>query len=439
MLTNNYESLESLRSLAGKCPRCSLCKFPPLILVERQAHSAICPSYEEFKFHSSSGGGMLVMAMSLLDGRSRVTEAVRQTVYGCTACGGCDVSCKFSSDIEVQEIILHLRAKVFAELGPYPAHRAILAAIETRGHPLPDAAGTMGSWLAEVDVPKAAAAPYLLWIGPHYASSPARRDTLRHALALLHAAGVGFTVLGGDEPYTGRAALEIGDRALFQRCARRAADAINASTAREVICLSAEDYATLRNQTPRVASLHKPIRHVTELYAQLIQRHQLGPRRAQEVTVAWHDPSYLGRLSEPYQPWSGERKKVSGQILIYDPPRPINYGAQGCYDPPRQVLAAIPGLTVKEFFRRREYAFDSGESGQALAVMPEFAQATAQRRVHEACDVGVDQIVTECPQSVAMLEHACAAIGSAAIGTAASHNRRIAATTLTDLLAERAL
>lgn len=424
MLSSDFQSLEALRPFASKCPRCSLCKFPPLVRVESAAYSGICPSYEEFKVHASSGGGMLVMAMSLLDGRSEPTDTVRRIAFGCHACGGCDVACKFSADIEVQETILQLRAKLFVERGPLPGHDAVLASLARRGHPLPAHDTDLAAALAALDLSSRDGASVLLWIGPHHALDPHRTKTLRRALSLLDRAGVAWTTLGDREPYTGRAALEIGDRASFRAFAERAARAIEGSGAKRVVCLSAEDYATLRADVPRVAAVRARVSHVVELYDELLAKRRLTPQARIARAVTWHDTSYLGRLSEPFVPWRGVARKIEGQIEIYDPPRPVRSGGGGCYEPPRRVLGRIPGLVLREMPRRREYAFDSGESGQAAAVLPDFARASARRRAEEARSTGVELLVTECPQSLALLEPACSEGGSG-----------LRATSLTDLLA----
>ena len=434
MLSNDFQSLEDLRFLAEKCPRCSLCKFPPLVRVEHADFSGICPSYEELGIHAASGGGLLVMAMSVAEGRSQVTETVRRLAFSCHACGGCDVACKFSSDIEVLEVIYQLRAKVFAELGALPAHATVLESISRDDHPLPGADLTQRDALAEIGLAAlrlaapVAPAEYLLWLGPHYALEARHHPTLANAVALLRGAGVSFTTLGRDEPYAGRAALEIGDRDLFRRCATRTATAIAEAPARRVLCLSAEDYATLRALVPRVQAFDKPVEHITEMYAALIARGKLRPRHPRHNVAAWHDSSYLGRLSEPYQPWQGEVRKGAGQIVVYDPPRPVRRGGGGCYEPPRRVLAAIPGLTMRELPRRREYAFDAGESGQVATALPELAARAAARRVAEARASGADLLVTECPQSLALLDAACGAAGES-----------LRAASLTDILAQSIL
>ncbi|MBI2566169.1 MAG: (Fe-S)-binding protein [Candidatus Schekmanbacteria bacterium] len=405
-LTNNYQSMAELKSLAGKCPRCSLCKFPPLVAVRDAGFSSICPAYEVNKMHASSGGGMLVMGMSLLEGRSEVTDRVRRIAQECTACGGCDIACKFSSDIEVLEVIFQLRAHIYKTAGAAPAHEAVLQSMRARLHPLVTASGALGDWLKDVPAEQSSTPDYLLWVGPHYALLPELRTTLTHALKLLAAGGVRYAVLGASEPYTGRAALEIGDRELFASFARRAAAAVAASSAKGVVCLSAEDYATFRALLPRFSAVGKPVLHVVELYDQLIRDGKLKPAKPVARALAWHDPSYLGRLSEPWTSWSGERVKTLGQMILETPPRPVNRGDHGCYDAPRRVLSRVPGLRTLEFFRRREYAFDSGECGQALAVAPGFALSTAQHRLAEARAVGADAIVTECPQSASMLRAA---------------------------------
>ena len=115
LLDNNFQNLDEIRWSSEKCVRCNMCKFPPLARVESKAHSIGCPSYEAFKFNANSGGGMLIMANSLMAGRSRVTETVRDVVYGCTLCGLCDVSCKFNTDIEVLETLFLLRHRIFSE------------------------------------------------------------------------------------------------------------------------------------------------------------------------------------------------------------------------------------------------------------------------------------------------------------------------------------
>ena len=103
-MPRDHKSIEDLRPINSKCVRCSLCKFPPLVTVADARFSSACPSYLEYKLHSHSGGGRVVMALSLGEGRAEISEEARHAFFQCTLCGACDIACKYSSDIEILEM-----------------------------------------------------------------------------------------------------------------------------------------------------------------------------------------------------------------------------------------------------------------------------------------------------------------------------------------------
>jgi Fe-S oxidoreductase len=400
LLHNRFESLQDIRFSRVKCIRCNMCKFPPLARVESHAHSMGCPAYEHFQFTSSSGGGLVIMANSLMEGRAEVSDAVQKTVYGCTLCGLCDVSCKFSTDIEVLETLFLLRKHLFEQGRVYPQHRAILDRIRSDDHPLLEHASEQHQargWASDEQ------ADTLVWIGSHFGYDIRHYGWLIQMLALLDRGGLRYKLLFDDEPCSARAALEIGDWTLFKEQSQKVATAIRDAHVREVICLDAEDYSTLRSQTRKHAAIEVPIRHVTEVYAQLLGRGKLKPlRRPPAGGVAWHDPCYLGRLGNEFQDWQGHIRSEHG-IPVYEPARPIHYGDGGVFEAPRVALKQLLGRAPLEFERRREYSFNAGETGQAQAVMPQFARATATRRLQEARNLGFRTVVTECPQALQSL------------------------------------
>ena len=97
------------------------------------------------------------------------------------------------------------------------------------------------------------------------------------------------------------------------------------------------------------------------------------------MTVTYHDPCHLGRQGEPYVPWEGVEKKIYGQAVVYDPPRPRYNGAQGVYEPPRDVLAAIPGLELVEMERNREAAWCCGAGGGVPRGVPRLLRLDGGR------------------------------------------------------------
>ncbi len=399
---SDHATLQDLLLFNGKLARLSMDKFPPLALVRSQKFSSICPSYLEYKFHSHSGEGRLVMCMSLTNERvDSISDAARDAIFQCFLCGGCDMSVKLHSDIETLAGMYALRAESFRRAGPLPGHAELLERIDRVGHALPED-GAKGDWIREAGLePGMRRASTLLFAGDRHALQPNHRSTLRHLVELLGRAGVEFGMLGDDEPSTGRLALDIGDEERFDRQAQRVASAIRESGAKTVLCVDALDFNALRAHVPKVADLGGvEIVHAVEVLDELVRKDRLTPRESLFARVAYHDPATLGRLSEPYQPWCGEIRKQLGQLVVYDPPRRVNRGTYGVYDPPRRLLEAIPGVELVEFERRREYAFACGDEGVLSAAgYAEFVRNTALHRLEEAREIGAEMVATACPSS----------------------------------------
>jgi Fe-S oxidoreductase len=399
---SSHPTLETLLPFNSKLARLSVDKFPPLALVRSQKFSSICPSYLEYKIHSHSGEGRLVMAMSLTNKRiEKISDAARDAIFQCNLCGGCDVSVKLHSDIETLAGMYALRAESFRRAGPLPGHQRLLERLDAVGHPLAED-GRKGDWLRETGrAPGMHGAKTLLFVGDRYALQPRHRRTLLHLVELLESGGAAFGLLGDAEPSTGRVALDIGDEERFDRQAEKVAAAIRSSGADTVLCADALDFTTLRAHLPKVEDLGGvKIAHAVERLDELVAQRKLVPRRALAARVAYHDPDTLGRLSEPFQHWEGEVKKLMGQLVVYDPPRPVNRGTHGVYDPPRRLLSAIPGLELVELQRRREYAFSCGDEGVLTAAgWVEFVRNTARHRMEEAREVGAEVVASACPSS----------------------------------------
>lgn len=399
---SNHPTLATLLPFNSKLARLSMDKFPPLALVRSQRFSSICPSYLEYKMHSHSGEGRLVMAMSLTNRRiEQISDAARDAIFQCNLCGGCDVSVKLHSDIETLAGLYALRAESFRRAGPLPGHRRLLERLDEAGHPLPED-GRKGDWIRESGRSTGMnGAQTLLFVGDRYALQRRHRKTLLHLVELLERAGVPFGLLGDDEPSTGRVALDVGDEERFDRQARKVTAAIQASGANTVLCADALDFNTIRAHLPKVADLGtvKTV-HAVEALDALVTAKKLVPRRPLHARVAYHDPDTLGRLSEPFRHWEGNLKKVMGQLVVYDPPRAVNRGTHGVYEPPRRLLSAIPEIELVEFERRREYAFSCADEGVLRAAgWGEFVDNTARHRMDEARQVGAQIVVSACPSS----------------------------------------
>ena len=111
------------------------------------------------------------------------------------------------------------------------------------------------------------------------------------------------------------------------------------------------------------------------------------------MKITYHDSCNLGRLSEPWVHWEGER----GDWAVYDPPRQIRRGTYGIYDQPRDILKAIPGIELVEMPRHHENAWCCGNAAGVNEAFPDFSAYSADERLREAGTTGAEAIVAACP------------------------------------------
>ncbi len=68
--------------------------------------------------------------------------------------------------------------------------------------------------------------------------------------------------------------------------------------------------------------------------------------------------------------------------------------ALGIYEPPREIIQAIPGLEFVEMPNNRE---NSSCCGGFLTVLdPDLSESVGKKRVQEAVETGADGIITTC-------------------------------------------
>jgi Fe-S oxidoreductase len=178
----------------------------------------------------------------------------------------------------------------------------------------------------------------------------------------------------------------------------------------KVITACADGYHTFKHLYSQLDSRIE-VFHITEIIDQLIKEEKLTFHNKIPVTVTYHDPCHLGRQGEPYIPWKGKQKKIKGQIIVYEPKKPRYNGARGVYDPPRNILNSIPGITLIEMERIREYSWCCGAGGGVREAYPEFALWTANERITEAGATGARTLVSACPWCEKMFRDAVRTTG----------------------------
>ncbi|MFX1286514.1 MAG: (Fe-S)-binding protein [Promethearchaeota archaeon] len=390
----SLERLEALRQDMKKCVRCSLCKLIPLPTIQQTRFISACPPVDEYHFHAYSGGGINIMALSLLDGRVKVDEDLARIVSACTTCGMCDVACKFIMAAERQEVILALKEHIVrAGLGITPTEERTQKSVFW-------ADGLNLKTLSEEK------SNVLLFVGAGANYNPQHAISARKLAQILQYARVNFGILEGEEPTSGIEAYWTGQHQEFSKTAHQVTERLNKARTKIIVTLSGEDLGMLRSKYSKFGyTIKAKVLHASEYLWFLIRKHKLRLTHPIQQHASYHDPCYLGRQSEPIQPWKGEERQTHGVMRYFKPPKPINYGVKGVFDAPRKVLRAIPGLDFIEMHRIREYSYCCGGGGGVPIAHPNVAKSAAQQRIEEARDVGAELLVTACQHCLQNLSH----------------------------------
>jgi Fe-S oxidoreductase len=392
-------ALEDYRDDCTDCSRCSYCKWIPLDHIKSARFARACPSIEYCSFQAYSLAGRLAVGLSLLEGRIDYDSELKDIVWKCQMDGACDVSDKICRyNIRGLEVMREMRFKLVEDGQTLPQHKPYIDNLHEEQNMMMEPKADRGKWADGLDVKNLTKekARVVFHAGCHYSYDKELQKTARTAVTLLRDAGVDIGIMGKNESCCGGRAHQWGYRKELNASARRNARAWIRAGVKTVVTPCAECYYTF-NRLYRETGLTLEVVHVTEYIDRLIRKRKIKLTKAVPVTVTYHDPCHLGRLGEPYVPWQGTRKKIYGQIPVWKPSRPRYTGAWGVYDAPRNVLKRIPGLSLVEMERIREYAWCCGAGGGVLEAYPDFATWTAAQRLVEAKATGAEAIVSACP------------------------------------------
>ena len=291
-----------------------------------------------------------------------------EKLYTCLACGMCRVRCP--SDVRYTELMLLTRIEAH-RLGHKPnlSHGGVLHEI-MRIHAADKMRQDRGDWLGG-DV-QTAAEGELLYFGGCLPYFDAVFEEIgveagrigRSAVRLLNAVGITPAVLP-NERCCGHDLLWMGDEKGFIELMKHNIKAIAAAGAKRVVTSCAECYRTLALDYPRFGGkLEFEVVHISQLLSEQLSDLK-GMLRGSDGTVTFHDPCRLGRH-------------------------------MGVYEPPRQLMAAIPDLEVLEMRHSRQASTCCGTSAWINCDM--YSKQIQIGRLREAERAGAATVVTACPK-----------------------------------------
>jgi Fe-S oxidoreductase len=243
-------------------------------------------------------------------------------------------------------------------------------------------AAKRNDWISEVDfeVPVFGAegedeipadVEYLFWVGCAGAYEDRAKQTTKHVAELLHISGVRYMVLGEGETCTGDPARRAGNEFLFQMQGMQNVEVLNEIKARKIVVTCPHCMNTIGREYPQLGGNYEVVHH-SQLLAELLREGRLRPLAPIDSTVTYHDPCYLGRHNKVYVP-------------------------------PRELVAAVPGVKLREMERSEEKSFCCGAGGAQMWMEESLGTRVNQNRADEALATGADRIAVACPFCSVML------------------------------------
>ena len=319
----------------------------------------------------------------------------QDVLWSCTTCGACVEQCPV--DIEHVDHIVDMRRYQTLIESAFPSELSgLFKNLENKANPWGMSARARLDWAKDLpfdvkvignDIESADDVEWLFWVGCAGAYEDRAKKTTRAVAELLNTAGVDFAVLGDGESCTGDPARRAGNEILFQMLAQQNVATLNEVKAKKIVVTCAHCFNTIKNEYPQVGGNFEVVHH-TQLLNRLVREGKLKPVAAPEQfaqlpkdksgaastgkSVTYHDPCYLGRHN-------------------------------GVYEPPRELIASLPGVEYKEMERSGMKSFCCGAGGARMWMEEKLGQRININRTQEAVATGADRIAIGCPFCRVML------------------------------------
>ncbi|OUZ09171.1 Fe-S cluster protein [Aeromicrobium sp. PE09-221] len=304
-------------------------------------------------------------------------------LWSCTNCGACVQQCPV--DIEHVDHIDNMRRYQVLVESNFPTElNNIFKGLERKGNPWGMNPKNRMDWAKDLDfevkqvgedVESLDEVEWLFWVGCAGAFEDRAKKTTQAVAELLNIAGVDFAVLGDGETCTGDSARRAGNEIVFMQLAMENVEVFKETKVKKVVSTCAHCFNTLKNEYKEFG-VELEVVHHTQLLNRLVREGKLKPvapaAGEAEKTITYHDPCFLGRHNQ-------------------------------VYEPPRELLGAIPGSTYAEMPRHSEKSFCCGAGGARMWMEETIGSRININRTEEAIATGADQIAVGCPFCRVML------------------------------------
>jgi Fe-S oxidoreductase len=298
-------------------------------------------------------------------------------LWACTTCRACEEQCPVM--ISYVDKITDMRRNLVLIKGEFPAElQKPFQGMEVNGNPWNLARVDRSNWAEGLSIPLMSEnpkAPVLFWVGCAASYDDRAKKIARATAKLMKAAGVEFAILGQEETCTGDPARRAGNEYLYMALAEQNVATLNGykeqGGARTIVTSCPHCFNTLLNEYPDLGGKYEVVHHSDYLLG-LVMEKKLSPRKKVESKVVFHDSCYLGRYND-------------------------------IYDPPREILRRIPGVTLVEASMTRSTGLCCGAGGAQMFMEEQNKDRMNVRRTLQLVETEAKVIASGCPFCMTML------------------------------------
>lgn len=332
-----------------------------------------CDQFYGRGWESQSPRGKWYWLREYMEGKADWNQNMVDSFIACTTCELCNLRC--SAVLPIESSWMKMRGLLVEDKGEmtFPPFEMMAATLKAEGDIWAGYRENRSDWFPKDLINKH---------GPEHKSknvyfagctaSYVEHDIAMASVRLLDAAGVDFSYLGEEESCCGTPMLVAGKWEVFAETMKRNIRAVKQAGADTVITSCPACDMMWRHSYPEWAErlgidfdIH--VRHYSEVVSEKIRTDEFAfPENGKtKEKVTWHDSCHIGRVS-------------------------------GVYEPPRELIQAVPSADLVEMAHNRQLAHCCG-SVLTLIKEPDVAADVGKIRLDEAMEVGAKKVLSLCP------------------------------------------
>ncbi len=347
-----FDVLKEFEAEIVRCLKCGECQ-------------EVCPVYKDEGNESFVARGKIRLMRAVLDGEIPLTPGVQERINRCLNCNACMANCP--AGINTDHLVFSARCDMRAADLPVPANLEVIREnILKQSNPFGLPASERGAWISEEVTRRESDTAFFAGCAVSYSQNRMAKAALR----ILDGAKISYTTLGNEERCCGDPLLRMGlqkdadeltaqNRNVFKRRGIRTVFTSCAGCAKNLKHALSADQKGGSSEDPKIEVLH-----VTEYLDRLAAEGRIVFDKPFAKRVAYMDGCDLGRHA-------------------------------GVFDAPRNLLARLPGIDLREMPKHHQHAVCCG--GPFIAAYPNLAKKFAADRIRAAQEVGAEVIAVACP------------------------------------------